>query len=349
MVPFNFLQPIVENAFVHGFGECVRKKIDIKITGAENGVAIMVANSGKRLNAQACRSINQGICSNTAHGLAMIYQKLTAVYGEACFLKLERGKTGIPVFGYGFPLGRGSGKETFMIRAVICDDEKAALNIIRHFIETERLPIQIAGSAENGRDAWNLIQREKPDLVFMDIHMPYMNGFEIIRKLKDSRVIIITAYDSFEYAQRALRLGACDIISKPIDFEQLRQAIIRAVGWNFTGNEVVDTILAYIYENYQEKIELETLAGLTYCTASHIARVFKKHMGMSIISYVHKVRIQESVRLLKEQRLSVKEAAEAVGYRNLNHFYKYFHQYMETTPASYIKQRRQLYGENGDQ
>lgn len=47
MVPFNFLQPIVENAFVHGFGECVRKKIDIKITGAENGVAIMVANSGK--------------------------------------------------------------------------------------------------------------------------------------------------------------------------------------------------------------------------------------------------------------------------------------------------------------
>lgn len=236
-----------------------------------------------------------------------------------------------------------------MIRAVICDDEKAALNIIRHFIETEKLPIRIAGSAENGRDAWNLIQREKPDLVFMDIHMPYMNGFEIIRKMKDSKVIIITAYDSFEYAQRALRLGACDIISKPIDFEQLRQAIIRAVGWNFTGNEVVDTILAYIYENYQEKIELETLAGLTYCTSSHIARVFKKHVGMSIISYMHKVRIEKSVKLLEDQRLSVKEAAEAVGYQNLNHFYKYFRQYMETTPASYIKQRRQLYGEKEDQ
>ncbi len=130
-----------------------------------------------------------------------------------------------------------------MIKAVICDDEKAALNIIRHFIEARKLPIEIVGTAENGRDAWNMIQSKKPDLVFMDIHMPYMNGFEIISRMKDCKVIIITAYDSFAYAQRALRLGASDILSKPIDFEQLEQAIVRAVGWNFTGNEVVDTIL----------------------------------------------------------------------------------------------------------
>lgn len=228
-----------------------------------------------------------------------------------------------------------------MIRAVICDDEKAALKIIRHFIETEHLPIQIVETAENGRDAWNLIQCEKPDLVFMDIHMPYMNGFEIIQKMKDSKVIIITAYDSFEYAQRALRLGACDIIAKPIDFEQLKQAIVQAVGWNFTGNEIVDTILAYIYEHYDEKVELEALAALTYCTESHIARVFKKHMDMTIISYVHKVRIEKSVQMMEDGKLSVKEAAEVVGYQNLNHFYKYFNLYMGMAPASYIKQRRQ--------
>lgn len=234
-----------------------------------------------------------------------------------------------------------------MIRAVICDDEKAALNIIRHFIEKEKLPIQIVGTAENGRDAWNLIECQKPNLVFMDIQMPYMNGFEIIRKMKDCKVIIITAYDSFEYAQKALRLGACDILSKPVDFEQLKAAIVRAVGWNFTANETVNTILAYIYQNYNEKIELNTLAGLTYCSVSHIARVFKKYTGLSIISYMHKVRIEKSVRLLEDQGISVKEAAEQVGYQNLNHFYKYFTQYMGMAPASYIKQRRQNYGEDG--
>lgn len=228
-----------------------------------------------------------------------------------------------------------------MIRAVICDDEKAALNIIRHFIEAEKLPIQIVGTAENGRDAWNLIQCEKPDLAFMDIHMPYMNGFEIIQKMKDTKVIIITAYDSFEYAQKALRLGASDILSKPIDMEQLKQAVIRAIGWNFTGNEVVDTILAYLYGHYAEKIELETLAQLTYCTESHIARVFKKHTGTTIISYVHKIRIEKSIQMMEEQNLSVKEAALAAGYQNLNHFYKYFNQYTGMTPAAYMKQRRQ--------
>lgn len=227
-----------------------------------------------------------------------------------------------------------------MIKAVICDDEKAALNIIRHFIEAKKLPIEIAGTAENGRDAWNLIQCVKPDLVFMDIHMPYMNGFEIISRMKDSKVIIITAYDSFEYAQRALRLGASDILSKPIEFEQLEQAIVRAVGWNFTGNEAVDTILAYIYEHYNEQIELDTLAELTFCTPSHIARLFKKYMGMTIISYVHKVRIEKSVRLMEEKKLAIKEAAEAVGYQNLNHFYKYFHIQMGVTPAVYMKQGR---------
>ena len=224
-----------------------------------------------------------------------------------------------------------------MIRAVICDDEKAALNIIRHFIEAEMLPIEIAGTAENGRDAWNLIQREKPDLVFMDIHMPYMNGFEIIQKMKYSKVIIITAYDSFEYAQKALRLGAVDIILKPIDFQQLRQAIARAVGWNFTGNEVVDQTLAYLYEHYNDKIDLETLARQIFCSESHLARSFKKYTGMTVVSFVHKIRIEKSRHMLKEEGLSVKEAAERAGYQNLNHFYKYFKQYTGMTPAAYMK------------
>lgn len=224
-----------------------------------------------------------------------------------------------------------------MIRAVICDDEKATLNIIRHFIESRNLLIEIVATAENGRDALSLIRREKPDLVFMDIRMPYLNGFEVITQIKDSKVIVITAYDSFEYAQKALRLGAADILSKPIDFEQLEQAIVRAVGWNYTGNEIVDTILAYICDHYNEQIELSTLSEMTYCTASHIARLFKKHTGMTIISYIHKVRIQKSVQMIEEKKLAVKEAAEAVGYQSLNHYYKYFNFYMGMPPAAYIK------------
>ncbi len=171
-----------------------------------------------------------------------------------------------------------------MLRAVICDDERASLNIIRHFVELENLPIQIVGTAENGRDAYQLIEREKPNLAFLDINMPYLNGLEVAQKLPDTKVILITAYDSFEHAQKALRLGVCDILAKPIDMEQLRNAIARAVGWHFTGSDGVNTVLAYLYGHFRERVELSTLAGLAYCSESHIAREFKRHTGMSILS-----------------------------------------------------------------
>ena len=129
----------------------------------------------------------------------------------------------------------------------------------------------------------------------------------------------------------------CDIIAKPIDFEQLRQAIARAIGWRFTGNDTVDSVLAWLYAHYNEKVELKALAERVYCTESHLARVFKKETGMSVIHYVHKLRIDRSVMLMEQGGKSVKEISEEVGYQNLNHFYKYFERFMNNTPAAYMK------------
>lgn len=227
-----------------------------------------------------------------------------------------------------------------MIRAVICDDEPDAISIIEYFVQSENIPIHIVGTASNGVEALQLIQEQKPELVFMDIHMPYLNGFEIIQKCSGSKFIIITAYGSFEYAQQALRLGAYDIIAKPIDFEQLTAAVTRAVGWNITGNDLVDTILNYIHTHYSEKIELEDLANLTFCSEVHVARIFKKVTGTTVVSYTNKIRIDKAVYLLDNEHISVKEAAEQVGYQNLNNFYKYFKLYTGMTPAAYIKEKR---------
>ncbi len=93
-VPFNFLQPVVENAFVHGFEESVQKRIRIEIVKKCSSVEIKVINSGKTLSPQACRSINQGIRSNTSHGLSMIRQKLYAAYGEQCTCEIASLKNG---------------------------------------------------------------------------------------------------------------------------------------------------------------------------------------------------------------------------------------------------------------
>ncbi len=93
-VPFNFLQPVVENAFVHGFDESVHKRIRLEASKKGGDVEIKMINSGKPLSVQTCRSINQGIRSSTVHGLSMIVQKLLAAYGETCICEISSLKNG---------------------------------------------------------------------------------------------------------------------------------------------------------------------------------------------------------------------------------------------------------------
>ncbi len=103
-VPFNFLQPIVENAFVHGFSEKVRKKIKLQITKNKEYVEIQVQNTGEPVSEQARYAVNQGILSNTSHGLSMIYSKLQAVYGENCIFRMEPQERGYTCFLIRIPL-----------------------------------------------------------------------------------------------------------------------------------------------------------------------------------------------------------------------------------------------------
>lgn len=112
-VPFNFLQPIVENAFVHGFSETVKKKIKVTVSKKKEWVEIQVINSGISLSPQDCYVINQGILGNTSHGLSMIYHKLRAIYGENCGFEIGTAKSGDTCFRVQIPLERkDTGGET---------------------------------------------------------------------------------------------------------------------------------------------------------------------------------------------------------------------------------------------
>lgn len=227
-----------------------------------------------------------------------------------------------------------------MIRAVICDDETASLVIIRYLIESEGLPVEIAGTASNGQEALELIQKEEPDLAFLDIQMPKLDGFHVLEKLGEvkTKVIFITVYNTFAYAQRTLRLGACDIIAKPIDVQQLKESIIRAIGWNFTDNETLNRAIHYIDLHYSESLTLNSLAEVACCTPSHLSHLFRKYFDTSAVSYIHKIRIRKAAGLLRSG-VSVQDAAWQTGYTSMNHFYKYFKLYQGMTPAAYRRDR----------
>ncbi|NUN70265.1 MAG: response regulator transcription factor [Bacteroidetes bacterium] len=115
-----------------------------------------------------------------------------------------------------------------MIRALIVDDEPLAREKVLHFVTTEP-DIEVIGQCANGQEAIDAILQHAPDLVFLDIQMPEVGGFEILQRLPQNRIpsiIFITAYD--EFALRAFEFHALDYLLKPFDRERFHSAVQHA-------------------------------------------------------------------------------------------------------------------------
>jgi two-component system LytT family response regulator/two-component system response regulator LytT len=112
-----------------------------------------------------------------------------------------------------------------MIRVLLADDEKASRTSLKKLL-TPYPQIEILGEAKDGLEAVEKIEEEKPDLIFLDIQMPGLNGFEVLRALRPEvrpRVIFVTAYD--QYAVKAFEVNAVDYLLKPIEENRLNQAL----------------------------------------------------------------------------------------------------------------------------
>ena len=115
------------------------------------------------------------------------------------------------------------------MKTLIVDDEPVARRILREELESVS-EVAIVGEAENGKQALQQIAELKPDLVFLDLQMPVMGGFEVVRKLSGGHlpiVVIVTAFD--QHAIEAFETGAVDYLLKPVGEDRLRKAVERAV------------------------------------------------------------------------------------------------------------------------
>lgn len=113
------------------------------------------------------------------------------------------------------------------ITCVIIDDEQLARELLREYIE-QTGNITIVGEATKGKDAVEMIDNLKPDLVFLDVQMPGMNGFDVLDDIThDPYVVFTTAYD--QYAIKAFEKNAVDYLLKPIDQERFQLAVKRAL------------------------------------------------------------------------------------------------------------------------
>lgn len=113
-----------------------------------------------------------------------------------------------------------------MMNVLLVDDEPWVLEGLRSIVNWDKYGFQVCGEAENGNSAWSMIEQLKPDLVFTDIHMPSVGGLELIDRsmqelAKPPRFVILSGYDQFEYARRALEQRVEDYLLKPIDEDEI--------------------------------------------------------------------------------------------------------------------------------
>ena len=129
------------------------------------------------------------------------------------------------------------------LRTLIVDDEPLARQLLREELAVLR-PVSVVGEAENGEQAVERIETLAPDLVLLDIQMPVVDGFEVVRRLRGPlpSIVFVTAFS--EHALRAFEVGAADYLLKPIHPDRLRQAIERARARSASAHRVADTLNA---------------------------------------------------------------------------------------------------------
>ena len=119
-----------------------------------------------------------------------------------------------------------------MARIMLVDDEYLERMAIRSIIEAERADYEIVAETDNGKEALELALSLKPDVIFMDIRMPIMNGLEaakLIREELEVAIIFLTAYKEFEYVREGLRMKASDYLLKPIRRNKLLESLDMAI------------------------------------------------------------------------------------------------------------------------
>jgi len=122
-----------------------------------------------------------------------------------------------------------------MLKVVLVDDEPSVLEGLRLFVNWRQLGYEIIGQATNGASSFSVIRDLKPDLVICDIRMPGLSGLELIEKVNNEmspppKFILLSGYNDFTYARRALQLGALGYLTKPLDAEELERELSRVSG-----------------------------------------------------------------------------------------------------------------------
>jgi two-component system, LytTR family, response regulator len=190
-------------------------------------------------------------------------------------------------------------------RTFIIDDEAPARIILKQYVE-EFPEIEIIGECKNGAEAVAAIDKEEPDLIFLDIQMPLLNGFQVIQKIIHiPQIIFTTAYDKF--ALNAFNVNAIDYLLKPYTFERFEQAVTKVIHNHKPEKEKLEQLTTQLQQNkeYPERLLVETQGGrLIGLQSADIIHIEASGDYAKIITFSSQHYLTSTRMALLEQRLN---------------------------------------------
>ena len=195
---------------------------------------------------------------------------------------------------------------------MLVDDEEEVIQIIMKKLDWASMGFQIVGYAHNGAEALELAEECQPDVVMTDIKMPYMDGLELSRRLKERypsiRIIIFSGFDEFEYAKQCIGLGITDYLLKPIVRTDIREACQKAIRELDALPAAVpeqpvlqdvssdmEHVKQYIDNHYPDSaLNLTAIAQEFGYNPSYLSRRFKADCGQNISDYITACRMEKA-------------------------------------------------------
>ena len=245
-----------------------------------------------------------------------------------------------------------------MIKVLIAEDENLIRKKLLHFIDYDALGMVVVADVANGVSGVELIKKYKPDIVLADINMPEKDGLDMIKETLDYDyiAIIISGYDYFSYAQRALKYGVTDYLLKPISLDDLNEALLNAreiiykkrsvISRNSDIENAIDIstdeaikdstvveMINFIKNNYQDKISISDLSKKLAYSESMLNRKFKKEVHITFNEYLNRYRINKAIELLKNSDYNITEISYMCGYSSAKYFSRVFKKYLGISPS----------------
>jgi signal transduction histidine kinase/AraC-like DNA-binding protein len=307
-----------------------------------------------------------GMASNPPAAV-LLDQRLAAEFGWGALKGLRRNPAlqNIPILFYSLPEGEKFGAVfEFDYRTkplpldslpailsnapqtiLLVDDDQNILDLHTRLIQMH-LPESRILHAHHGRDALEILASLRPDLILLDLMMPELDGFGVLKALQADEakrkipVVVLTNKVLTEQDMDRLNQGVAAVLEKGIFTNEETLARITAelnhtIRTASTSQQLVRRAMAYIHTHYAEPLSREVLARHLAISENYLTNCFQKEIGVSPLAYANRYRIRQARSLLSETNLTVTEVALSVGFSDLAHFSRIFRKETGFSPLAY--------------